>query len=129
MRSLDKYEQPYDALREECGSRAGIDVIQGRWKPSILFVLGARTLRFSELQKGIPGVSAQALTLQLRQLEADGVVARRVVDDSPVRVEYSLTASGKELLVIVDALCDWGLGHLARTGRLGEVRGPRARPA
>ena len=63
--------------------RAALDVIRGRWKPSILFVLSTGPARFGDIQSRLAGVTAQALTVQLRQLEADGVLLRsyRIVPD------------------------------------------------
>lgn len=95
--------------------RAAIDVVRGRWKPSILFELNAGPRRFSDLQAALRGITAQALSLQLRQLEADGVVARTVfAEEVPVRVEYSLTKDGRALSGVMDQLEQWGIGYLAR---------------
>jgi DNA-binding HxlR family transcriptional regulator len=114
MRSLEQYRQKIDALHERCPVRAALDVIRGRWKPSILFELKVGARRFSDLQAALTGITAQALSLQLRQLEADGVVVRSVfADDVPVRVEYSLTQHGRALSGVMDQLEDWGVRYLA----------------
>jgi DNA-binding HxlR family transcriptional regulator len=114
MRSLEPYRQKIDALHERCPVRAALDVIRGRWKPSILFELKVGARRFSDLQAALTGITAQALSLQLRQLEADGVVVRAVfADDVPVRVEYSLTPHGRALSDVMDQLEDWGARYLA----------------
>src|SRR5687768_10244371 len=98
MRSLEQYQQKIDALHERCPVRAALDVVRGRWKPSILFELKSGPRRFSDLQSAVRGITGQALSVQLRQLEADGVIARCVfADDVPVRVEYSLTQDGQAL--------------------------------
>lgn len=119
MRSLEQYQQKIDALHERCPVRAALDVIRGRWKPSILFELNSGPRRFSDLQAALRGITAQALSLQLRQLEADGVVARTVfADEVPVRVEYSLTDDGRALSGVMDQLEQWGARYLAcRPGR------------
>jgi DNA-binding HxlR family transcriptional regulator len=115
MRSLEQYQQKIDPLQERCPVRAALDVIRGRWKPSILFELKAGARRFSDLQAVMPGITAQALSVQLRQLEADGVVTRAVFpDEVPVRVEYSLTKDGEALSGVMDQLEDWGAAYLAR---------------
>jgi len=115
MRTLDQFRQKTDALQERCPVRAALDVIRGRWKPSILFELKSGARRFSDLQAALHGVTAQALSLQLRQLEADGVVARAAyADEVPVRVEYSLTDDGRALSGVMDQLEEWGLAYLAR---------------
>lgn len=115
MRSLDQYRQKIDALQERCPVRAALDVIRGRWKPSILFELKTGPRRFSDLQAALRGITPQALSLQLRQLEADGVLARKVFpDEAPVRVEYSLSRDGQALSAVMDQLEVWGLGYLSR---------------
>jgi DNA-binding HxlR family transcriptional regulator len=78
MKSLADYEQKFDRLQENCPVRAALDVIRGRWKPSILYELKAGARRFSQLQAALPTITAQALTVQLRQLEADGLDRLRV---------------------------------------------------
>jgi len=105
------YSQPYDRLRDDCPVKAAIDVIRGRWKPSILYELSSGTKRFCDLQTALPAITAQVLTVQLRQLEADGVVARTVYAEVPARVEYSLTDLGGELSEVMDALERWGVRY------------------
>jgi DNA-binding HxlR family transcriptional regulator len=118
MRSLEQYRQKIDSLQERCPVRAALDVIRGRWKPSILFELNAGPRRFSDLQAALRGITAQALSLQLRQLEADGVVARSVfADEVPVRVEYSLSKDGRALSGVMDQLELWGQAYLSRQPR------------
>lgn len=114
MKTLADYGQKIDRLRDECPVRAALDVIRGRWKPSILWELNCGTKRFSELQAALAGVTAQALTVQLRELEADGVVERAVYPETPVRVEYSLSPHGRELSGVMDQLEVWGIDYLKR---------------
>jgi DNA-binding HxlR family transcriptional regulator len=76
MKPLSEYEQKVDRLHDSCPIKAAIDVIRGRWKPMILWELGADTKRFSDLQAAQPEIAAQVLTVQLRQLEADGIIRR-----------------------------------------------------
>ncbi len=85
-----------------------IRVLEGRWKLVILFQLfGGRVRRFSDLERAIPGVSQKMLIQQLRQLEADGVVARIVHPQVPPKVEYHLTEWGQALCPALDALLLW----------------------
>src|SRR6186997_911259 len=85
-----------------------IRVLEGRWKLVILFQLfGANVRRFSELERAIPGISQKMLIQQLRQLEADGVVARIVYPEVPPRVEYHLTEWGQTLCPVLDNLLTW----------------------
>jgi DNA-binding HxlR family transcriptional regulator len=95
-----------------CPVEAALDVIGGKWKPLILWALGDDVLRYSELQKALPAINAKMLTKQLRELEEDGVVNRRVYPEVPPRVEYRITDFGKTLIPILEALCDWGSDYL-----------------
>jgi len=115
--SLEKYTQRIDRLQDDCPVRAALDVIRGRWKPHILCELKSGARRFSELQSALRGVTAQTLTLQLRQLEADGVVQRTIYPEIPPRVEYALSDLGRRLSDVMDELEDWGVEYLARRER------------
>lgn len=114
MKPIADYEQKIDRLRDNCPVRAAIDVVRGRWKPSILFELKSGAKRFSELQMALSGITAQALTVQLRQLEADEVVARTLYPETPVRVEYALSDYGTTLSDVMNQLESWGASYLAR---------------
>jgi len=117
MRSISDYEQKFDKLRDNCPVKAAIDVIRGRWKPSILWELSRGTKRFSDLQAALPDITAQVLTVQLRQLEADGVVIRTVYPQIPARVEYVLSEHGSKLSSVMEQLDAWGTRHLERQAR------------
>jgi DNA-binding HxlR family transcriptional regulator len=95
-----------------CPVEAALDVIGGKWKPLILWALGDEVMRFSELQKALPGINTKMLTKQLRALEDDGVIKRTVYPEVPPRVEYMITEFGKTLIPILEALCDWGSNYL-----------------
>ncbi|WP_018181145.1 winged helix-turn-helix transcriptional regulator [Kaistia granuli] len=82
-------------------------VLGGRWPTLLLYYLKDGTKRFSDLQRDNPTVSQRILTLELRKLESAGLVQRTVFDGYPLRVEYALTATGRELFPMVDALGDW----------------------
>jgi len=99
-----------------CPVEAALDVIGGKWKPLILWALGDTVMRFGELQKELPGVNTKMLTKQLRELEEDGVIRRKVYPEVPPRVEYAITDFGKTLLPILNALCTWGAGYLGVNG-------------
>jgi len=91
------------------GAEAALRLLEGRWKLVIIFHLFASgTLRFSELERAIPAVSQKMLIQQLRELERDGIVARKVYPQVPPRVEYSLTEWGTKMCPALDALLDWG---------------------
>lgn len=98
--------------RSRCPVTATVDVIGGKWKPLIVYSLLDGTLRFGELRRRLPGVTQQMLTLQLRELERDGVVHREVYAEVPPKVEYSLTELGRSLDGIVAAMTEWGDRYL-----------------
>lgn len=90
------------------GVRAALHLLEGRWKLEILFHLfGNRTLRFSDLERALPGVSQKMLTQQLRGMEADGLVTRTVHPQSPPRVDYALTEWAQDVCPALDALLIW----------------------
>src|SRR5687768_8469540 len=125
MKSLSDYEQKVDQLRNECPVRTALDVIRGRWKPSILFELKNGTKRFSDLQAALPEISGQALTVQLRQLEADSVISQTVYPEIPMKVEYTLSEHKSMLSTVMDQLEAWGIQHLKREIR---IRSSKAAP-
>lgn len=83
-------------------------LLEGRWKLVILFHLfDGKVQRYSDLEKLIPGISQKMLAQQLRQLEADGIVARKVYPQVPPKVEYRLTDWGQALCPALDSLLTW----------------------
>lgn len=100
-----KYAWPIDAT---------LAVIGGKWKPLVIYELGEETLRFSQLlEKVKPRITQRMLTKELRELEADGLVIRKVYPQVPPKVEYTLTEKGQSLMPILDQLCTWGSEHMA----------------
>src|SRR5262249_23299900 len=108
---------------------ASIDVIGGKWKTLILWWLHQNTYRFAELRRLIPKITEKMLTQQLRELEADGIVARRVYATVPPKVEYSLTPYGQSLKRALRALCDWGRNHMDRIGAVATLSDKTAVPS
>lgn len=96
----------------DCPVKATIEVLGGKWKIWILYHLRTGTKRFGELKRSIVGVTQQMLTMQLRELEADGVVRRTVYAEVPPRVEYALTPFGESLLPVLDQMLRWGERYL-----------------
>jgi len=90
-----------------CPIQRTMAMIADKWKVIVIYNLGKRTMRFGELQRALEGITPKVLTRQLRDLEGDGLVARRVHAEIPPRVEYSLTILGRELLPILDQLHEW----------------------
>jgi DNA-binding HxlR family transcriptional regulator len=93
---------------DSCPVTRAVRVIGGKWKLFIVYHLMGGTRRFGELQRLLPGITQQMLTAQLRELEADGVVHRKVYAQVPPKVEYSLTALGRELEALTNRLAEWG---------------------
>ncbi|MBC1475377.1 winged helix-turn-helix transcriptional regulator [Listeria grandensis] len=94
-----------------CGADVTSSVIGGKWKLQILFQLMDKTIRFNEFRRLMPEITQRMLTLQLRELEEDGVVHREMYHQIPPKVEYSLTDLGESLVPIVRAMCDWGFAN------------------
>ena len=93
----------------ECSSvKTTLDAIGGKWKPLILFLLHKQTLRFNQLQKGIDGITQKMLTQQLRELEKDRLITRKIYPEVPPRVEYSSTEFGKTLIPVFKQMHTWG---------------------
>lgn len=102
-------------LPAHCPVAATLAVIGGKWKPSILYLLHRGPARFNALQRALPGVSQRILALQLRALERDGIVDRTVEPTVPPQVEYALTARGRSLGPVFDAMGAWGESALSGT--------------
>lgn len=101
-----------------CPVETTIDAIGGRWKVLVIHHLLDGTKRFGELTRLLHGVSARTLTRQLRELAESGVVHRRVFQQIPPKVEYSLTPLGRKLSPILHAMHDWGMEAEKRRVRL-----------
>jgi len=92
-----------------CCASLTMGIIGGKWKTVILYHLIPGSKRYNELRKEMPTVTERTLSLQLKTLESDGVVNRKVYTSKPpLKVEYSLTAFGKTLIPVIQAIADWG---------------------
>jgi DNA-binding HxlR family transcriptional regulator len=92
-----------------CPVEITLTVIGGKYKPVILYHLAVESvLRFGELRRMLPFASKKMLTQQLRELEADGLLTRKVYHQVPPKVEYSLSARGKSLQPVLNAMLSWG---------------------
>ena len=96
-----------DFLPNNCPVGYCMNIIGGKWKPSIIHMIRTDRNRYSLLLKNITVISKQTLTNQLRELEADGVLERIVYAEIPPRVEYKITPYGSELLPIIDSMSEW----------------------
>lgn len=91
-----------------CPVETALNIIGGKWKGVLIFHLLSGKKRFNELQRLMPRITHRMLTLQLRELEADGIVKRTVYPEVPPRVEYELTEFGMSISPVVAAIYDWG---------------------
>ncbi|SDF71211.1 winged helix-turn-helix transcriptional regulator [Chitinophaga filiformis] len=91
-----------------------LDVLNGKWKISIIGSLRFGKKRFMELQREVEGVGSKMLSKELRELEMNELVKRTVYDTKPVTVEYELTPYGKTLETIIDEMANWGRAHRKR---------------
>jgi DNA-binding HxlR family transcriptional regulator len=91
----------------ECPLEKAVLLISGRWRALIIYYLSKGPMRFNELKRANAGISHRMLSLDLRELEAGGVIARTVIPTVPPQVEYRLTAAGEKLVPLIDRLGDW----------------------
>lgn len=96
-------KKPYN-----CGLGPAFEVIGGKWKGLILWEVSVAPRRFGELKRLVPGISEKMLIQQLREMETDGLVRRKIFREVPPRVEYSMTARGASLNKALGPLADWG---------------------
>jgi len=97
------------AKREfNCPVDATISLIGGKYKAVILWHLKGETLRYSEIHRRVPRATDKMLAQQLRELESDGLIRRKVYPVVPPKTEYSLTPLGESLYPVLDAMCAWG---------------------
>ncbi|MCO6523908.1 MAG: helix-turn-helix transcriptional regulator, partial [Candidatus Schmidhempelia sp.] len=105
-----------DKLAKYCPVELTLNMIGGKYKALILWQLTNGVLRFSALRRTIPSATAKMLTQQLRELETDGLITRKVYAVVPPKVEYSLTELGKSIQPILKIMYDWGANYLTGHG-------------
>ena len=97
-----------------CSVEVTLDLIDGKWKGVILYHLQEGRLRFGELRRRLPRITQRMLTKQLRALEEDDLIIRKVYAEVPPRVDYELSETGQRLRPVIDALKAWGDDNRAR---------------
>lgn len=103
-----------NSYNEGCAVKATVKVLSGKWKILILYSLWNGTKRFNELRRLIPEVTQRMLTNQLRELEEDKIIQRKIYPEIPPKVEYSLTPLGKTLTPVLTELKKWGLCYIKK---------------
>jgi DNA-binding HxlR family transcriptional regulator len=95
-------------MQNMCGLDVALAVVGGKWKPLVLFHLGAGPRRFGELKRLVSGISEKVLIQHLRELTEDGILIRHDYHEVPPRVDYAMTAFGQTLAAALMPLCHWG---------------------
>lgn len=103
-----------------CAMDVTMDYIGGKWKTVVLWYLRKDKKRFSELRKLIPNITEKMLSLQLKDLENDGLVKRKIYPEVPPKVEYYLTDFGKTLIPMLEEIARWGRGLAQTKGKMVE---------
>lgn len=96
----------------DCGMAVLMEIIGGKWKSYLLYLINKGVSRPIELQKAMPKANRRVLDLQLRELEFHGIIKRTIYPEVPLRVEYYLTEFGKSLLPLINEMDKWGNEYL-----------------
>ncbi|WP_046246384.1 winged helix-turn-helix transcriptional regulator [Hymenobacter terrenus] len=103
-----------------CPVRHTLDIIGGKWKLPIISLLSQGTLRFTEIERKLPDISARMLIKELKDLESHQLLTRTIFAAVPLRVEYSLTDAGRSLGPMLLVMHDWGRNHMASLDQVSE---------
>ncbi len=120
-----EYEIRLKGETYHCALDVTMHFIGGKWKTVVLWYLRNGRKRFSELKRHIPDITEKMLSLQLKQLEADGFIGKTIYPEVPPRVEYFLTEAGKTLLPVLEVLARWGREKGDAEGEVVEEKGFR----
>lgn len=101
-----------NTINKQCPMDVGLNILSGKWKLIILWHLSKNTLRFNELKRKLGTITQKSLSLQLHELESDGLISRKSYNEVPPRVEYSLTELGQKTSSVFSALCDFGREYI-----------------
>lgn len=118
---MDNHAFRFNDKTYRCYFELTLDLIGGKWKPIIIYHLGRTDkMRYSDIRREIPKITERMLTKQLRELESDGIVNRRVYPVVPPKVEYNLTEEGLRLMPVLKALKDWGQVYYEEKSKFDE---------
>ena len=112
-------------LSKDCPTRQLLEILSEKWTPAVLYCLSKGTQRTSEIARNIPGISKKMLTQTLRNLEAWGLVRRKVYQEVPPKVEYTLTSLGMRFTEPLRLLCDWAQENRLHVRKVAERRAKR----
>jgi DNA-binding HxlR family transcriptional regulator len=108
-----------DVLEETCSTRRALERLASKWRVLVIYALLAGPQRHAQLRRRLAGITQKVLTQTLREMEADGMVERRVLKESaPQHVEYALTGLGKTMQEPLAAICDWAQAHPVGESRM-----------
>ncbi|AKO92162.1 winged helix-turn-helix transcriptional regulator [Priestia filamentosa] len=110
----DQYGTCTLTVKHACPIELTMHIIGGKWKGIILSLLSQSPMYYNEMRREIPGITQRILTLQLRDLEKDGIVEREETNDNPKKVLYYLTALGEELVPILKSIEKWGNAYMSK---------------
>ena len=102
---IEYYKRNLQAIQDS------MEIIQGRWKMSIIALLCNGEFRYSELERGLPKITPRMLSKELRELEINGLILRTVYDSRPIKVTYKLADYGYTLVPLIIELTNWGKQH------------------
>ncbi|MEO1051026.1 MAG: helix-turn-helix domain-containing protein [Bacteroidota bacterium] len=105
-----------------CSLDITMSFIGGKWKAVVLWYLRKGKKRFTELKAHVPDITDKMLSLQLKALESDGIVERKLYPEVPPRVEYQLTEEGKTLIPVIEAIAQWGRTKAEKEGEMVRVK-------
>ena len=101
-------------LKEDCPLELTLNLISGKWKPAILSALFQGPQCPKDVSEGLPEATKRVITQQLRELEEDGIISKKVYDEVPIKVEYYLTPVGQSLLPVIQEASKWGEYYKSR---------------
>lgn len=95
----------------DCGLHLTREVLNGKWKPNLLYAISMDIKRPSDMLRAMPDATKRVLNIQLKELEEHGIISKKIYHQLPPKVEYSLTALGETLMPVIDAMNHWGDGN------------------
>lgn len=124
---MEKHTNENSAINMHEEMRRAFALLSGKWKLEIMWLLNQRIYRFGELRKAIPGITQHMLTAQLRELQSNGLITRKVYAEVPPRVDYEITEKARALGPTMQALTAWWTEHGQSVPQKPPARGCRVK--